>query len=139
MASSGVTKILNFLNKCHGFEKVMHNVKIISAGNGNCISEIKILPEQTNIFHGLHGGFATTLVDVLSSCALLTHEKGECGHVSVNLSIDFLKGAKVGDTILIDSKTLKVGKNLAFLSVEIKDKPSGTLLVKGSHTKYLLN
>ena len=46
--------------------------------------------------------------------------------------------AKIDDSILIEAKTLRAGKNLAFLEVEIKNKDTGDLLVKGSHTKYLL-
>lgn len=49
-----------------------------------------------------------------------------------------MRGAKVGDEIVIDANTQKVGKNLAFLEVSITNKHTGDLLVKGSHTKYLL-
>lgn len=39
---------------------------------------------------------------------------------------------------MISSKTLKAGKSLAFLEVYITNKKSGEVLVKGSHTKFLL-
>lgn len=50
----------------------------------------------------------------------------------------YIKGALVGDEIVIDAKTLKSGKTLAFLEVLITNKKSGELLVKGSHTKFLI-
>lgn len=50
----------------------------------------------------------------------------------------FLKGGKIGDDLLIDVKTVRCGKTLAFLDVFIKNKATGDLLVKGSHTKYIL-
>lgn len=50
----------------------------------------------------------------------------------------YIKAAKMGDQIEIFGNTVKMGKSLAFLEVLIKDKKTGTLLVKGSHTKFLL-
>lgn len=50
----------------------------------------------------------------------------------------YIKGAQVGDEIVISSKTLRSGKTLAFLEVLITNKKSGDVLVKGSHTKFLL-
>lgn len=50
----------------------------------------------------------------------------------------YLSGAKPGDTVQIISETLKTGKSLAFLEVEIKNKETGLVLVKGSHTKYII-
>lgn len=50
----------------------------------------------------------------------------------------YIKGAKVGDEIEINANTVKVGKSLAFLEVLIKNKQTGDILVKGSHTKFLL-
>lgn len=51
----------------------------------------------------------------------------------------YIKGAKIGDEIQIFANTVRVGKTLAFLEVAIKDKATGKLLVKGSHTKYMMH
>lgn len=50
----------------------------------------------------------------------------------------YIKAAKIGDLIEINADTVKVGKSLAFLEVVIKNKQTGDVLVKGSHTKFLL-
>jgi acyl-coenzyme A thioesterase 13 len=50
----------------------------------------------------------------------------------------YLKGAKVGDEILIDANVVKTGKSLAFLEVEIRNKISGDILVKGTQTQFLM-
>jgi len=48
-----------------------------------------------------------------------------------------MKAAVEGDTVVIDCSTLKAGKTLAFLSVEIRKKETGELLAVGSHTKFM--
>lgn len=50
-------------------------MKVISAGDGKCDVEMKVEEEHTNILGTLHGGCTATLVDVISSYALLTHPK----------------------------------------------------------------
>lgn len=50
-----------------------------------------------------------------------------------------MKAAKLGEEIVIDAKTMKAGKNLAYLKVEIKNKETGDLLVQGLHTKFILS
>lgn len=48
-----------------------------------------------------------------------------------------MKSAKVGEDIVIDAQTLKLGSRLAFLSVDITKKSDGTLIAKGKHTKFI--
>jgi len=50
-----------------------------------------------------------------------------------------MRAAKVGDEILIDARTEKLGKSLAFLSVSIKNKEDNKLLATGTHTKHMGN
>ena len=49
----------------------------------------------------------------------------------------FFKAARVGETIEIDAQTLRRGKRLAFLSVDIRNKEDGVLLAQGKHTKFV--
>lgn len=62
-------------------------VKLISAGDGNCSVSLNVEDEHLNIMGNLHGGCSATLVDVVSSWALLTHEKGLAPSVSVNMNL----------------------------------------------------
>ncbi len=48
-----------------------------------------------------------------------------------------MSSAKVGDEIVIDSSTLKMGRTLAFLSVDIRNKATGDLIAQGKHTKHI--
>jgi acyl-coenzyme A thioesterase 13 len=57
--------------------------------------------------------------------------------VTVQLNVQYMKAVAVGEEILIKCTTDKVGKRLAFLSVDITNHKTGDLIVKGTHTKYV--
>ncbi|XP_066253509.1 acyl-coenzyme A thioesterase 13-like [Euwallacea similis] len=134
-----VAKANQMLRSVKYFDKVLQKVNVIALGHGSCRAEVKVAEEHSNVLGGLHGGFSATLVDVISGYALSSHKKGAMPHVSVHLNTEYIKGAKIGDEIEIIADTVRVGKNLAFLEVFIKNKHTGDLLVKGSHTKFMMN
>ncbi|KAL1501409.1 hypothetical protein ABEB36_006733 [Hypothenemus hampei] len=130
--------LVKYFKTTKSFEHILNKLNIKSIGNGKCVAELKVEEEHTNIMGGLHGGFSATLVDSVSSYALATHHQVNAPHVSVHINTEYVKGAKINDEIEIEANTVKVGKSLAFLEVFIREKQSGALLVKGSHTKFLL-
>lgn len=131
-------ELTKFFRLTKGFDKVLRKVNILSLGDGNCTAELKLEEEHGNVLGGLHGGLSATIVDGISSYAFTTHKFGGVPHVSIHLNLEYLKGAQVGDEIQIFANTVRAGKTLAFLEVFIKDKKSGSLLVKGTHTKFLI-
>jgi len=48
-----------------------------------------------------------------------------------------MRAAKVGAELLIDARTVKLGKSLAFLSVDIKNKDDNKMIATGTHTKHM--
>lgn len=87
---------------------------------------------------GLHGGFSSTIVDLCTTYALMTHNLDDIkAGVSVDLHVTFLKGAKENDELLISANTIKCGKTLAFLECEIRNKKCNSILVRGTHTKFV--
>lgn len=46
-----------------------------------------------------------------------------------------MRPALGGETIIIDAQVDRIGKTLAFTSVDIKRKLDGTLIAKARHTK----
>ncbi|XP_075234378.1 acyl-coenzyme A thioesterase 13-like isoform X2 [Lycorma delicatula] len=117
------------------FDRVLGKVKIISARDGKCTAEMTVEEEHTNRNGTLHGGYTAIIVDVITSLALYT-SKPVVG-VSVNMHISYLKAASLGDQILIEAKTNKLGRTLAFLDVVIKKKEGGDLIATGSHTTFV--
>lgn len=49
----------------------------------------------------------------------------------------FLKAAFPGDVVSIDARTIKAGRTLAFLEVELSKKDDGALIARGIHTKFI--
>ncbi|KAL1467868.1 hypothetical protein MTO96_041860 [Rhipicephalus appendiculatus] len=59
--------------------------------------------------------------------------------MSSSLLCSYVDKAVLGDTVLVEATTTKLGGSTAFLTVDIRNKKTGRLLVKGLHTKHLLN
>lgn len=57
--------------------------------------------------------------------------------VSVDIHMSYLKGAREGDVVLIEADTIKKGRNLAFLECVLTHKKDGSVIAKGTHTKYV--
>lgn len=99
---------------------------------------MEVCPEYTNRGGSLHGGFTATLVDQMSTLALLTHaDENLAAGVSIELNVSFLSPANVGDQILIEASTLRKGRNLAYLTVDIFKKEDRKLIAKASHVKFI--
>jgi len=61
-------------------------VKIVSAGQGSCIAEMVVEEGHQNKGGTLHGGLTATLVDGISTLALMTNQRGVPG-VSVDIHV----------------------------------------------------
>ncbi|CAL1272047.1 unnamed protein product [Larinioides sclopetarius] len=107
----------------------------MSAGAGQCVCELKVAHEHKNRGGLLHGGMTSTLVDAVSTMALFS--KIERPGVSIEMNVSFIRPANIGDELFIEGKILKVGKNLAFLTVEVKSKVTGEIIALGKHTKFV--
>ncbi|KAK5649999.1 hypothetical protein RI129_001028 [Pyrocoelia pectoralis] len=119
------------------FNRVLQKISIIKAENGSCVAEMKIEKEHVNSKGGLHGGLTATIVDVLTSCALLTRDSRP--NISVDIHVSYLKEALNGNEILINAETIKCGKTLGFTECVISDKATGSIIAKGKQTLYILH
>ncbi|XP_051172275.1 uncharacterized protein LOC127288703 isoform X2 [Leptopilina boulardi] len=118
------------------FGRCLKNVKLISAEGGNCKAEFTVDEEHTNLGGSLHGGFTSTLIDCITTYALVSQGSGNPG-VSVNLNVSFMKAAFPGDNLIIDARTIRSGKTLAYLEAELKMKEGGAIVARGQHTKFI--
>lgn len=153
-----IRSISDFVTKSGGFESVLKHVSktnghflylpstkkppfyrtqitITAAGDGKCTAEFKVQPEHLNRGGGLHGGFTATVVDNYTTFALMSNDKP--AGVSVDLHVSYLKAAKLGDEVLIDASTVRAGKRLAFLACELRQKADGSLIARGTQTKFI--
>lgn len=62
---------------------------LVSAAPGKVVCEMKVEDDHTNKYGTLHGGLTATLVDNVSTMALLCTERGAPG-VSVDMNITYV-------------------------------------------------
>ncbi|KAL3456320.1 HotDog domain-containing protein [Aspergillus heterothallicus] len=121
------------------YDFLLSDVSVYYAEAGSFSARIQVAPKHLNSKGGLHGVFSACVTDwagglSIASCGL------ESTGVSTNISVSYLSSAAVGDWLEIKGHANKVGRNLAFTTVDIsKCTSSGniTLVAQGSHTKYL--
>lgn len=119
-----------------GFDNVLRKVEVVSAEPGHVVCEMPVCEEHTNRGGTLHGGLTATLVDVVSTTALLSTERAAPG-VSVDMNITYMSAARVGEELVIAAHVLRQGRTLAFATVDITNKATGRLVAQGRHTKHL--
>lgn len=121
-----------------GFDRVLSDAGMtideLSDGLARC--SFIVSKDLSNSYGTLHGGAISLLVDVLGTLALLTSNNAESGGVTVEMSSSFVKAAKVGSKVEAVGRVLRIGKNLGFTEVEIREVNSGKLLASGRHTKF---
>ncbi|KAG7317172.1 hypothetical protein KOW79_019470 [Hemibagrus wyckioides] len=136
LSVNALRQVMRAMLDSPGFDRVLSKVELVSASPGKVVCEMKVEEEHTNRGGTLHGGLTATLVDVISTTALLYTERGAPG-VSVDMNITYMNAAKVGEDILITAQVLKQGRSLAFATVDLTNKANGKLIAQGRHTKHL--
>ena len=121
-----------------GFDRFLKNVQILSYADGKCKAQFTVAEEHLNGFGILHGGFTSSVIDVISSYALTSYQTGKPAGASVDLHVTFLKAAFPGEVVTVNAETIRAGKTLAFLAVELTKNDGKDVVARGQHTKFLM-
>ncbi|KAL4923205.1 PaaI family thioesterase [Aspergillus undulatus] len=121
------------------YDFLLSDVVIYHAEEGSFSARLQVGPKHLNSKGGLHGVFSACITDwagglAIASCGL------ESTGVSTNINVNYLSSAAAGDWLEIRGYANKVGKSLAFTTINIsKCTESGntTVVAQGSHTKYI--
>ncbi|KAI7734936.1 hypothetical protein M8C21_021658 [Ambrosia artemisiifolia] len=116
---------------------IMSGLKVDLIEHGRVVCSMKVPPRLLNVAKSMHGGATAALVDVVGSAAILTVEKATTTGVSVEINVSYMDAAYAGDDIEIEAKALRVGKAVAVVTVELRNKRTGKIVAQGRHTKYL--
>lgn len=136
LSLNALRQIIRAMADHPGFDRVLSKVDVLSAVPGKVVCELQVAEEHINGVGTLHGGMTATLVDVISTMAIMYSERGAPG-VSVDMNITYMNAAKLGEDVLITAQVLKQGKTLAFASVDLTSKATGKMIAQGRHTKHL--
>lgn len=136
MASKAfVQQFINNLKNVKIYDKLCQHVTVVSAGNGSIKATMPVMEEHLNGRGTLHGGCTASLIDSVSSYGFATADDGKPG-VSVDMSIQYIGAAKLGDIITIESTALKQKGLVRFADVLVTDQ-DGKIIAKASHTKAM--
>ncbi|KAF2072688.1 hypothetical protein CYY_005994 [Polysphondylium violaceum] len=136
----GLEGLLDKWRDCRGFDSiVLDKIKLEEAEIGKLVCSMIVTPDICNIYSTLHGGAMATVVDVISSLAVLSMNKDATfkPSVSVEISVNYASAAKMNSKVYIYSSCYKEGKNLAFTETVLKNEKD-EVICKGSHTKFIL-
>ncbi|KAI8333540.1 HotDog domain-containing protein [Chlamydoabsidia padenii] len=130
-----VHKVLKSFQTTGGYDKhVLPGLRIVNAEEGKVHAEFKVEKQHLNRLGSVHGGLLATVVDIGGSLALASKGLFATG-VSTDINISYISGAKEGQMVTVNALCDKLGKTLAFTSVEISSE--GKLVAQGRHTKFV--
>ncbi|GIL44579.1 hypothetical protein Vafri_2108 [Volvox africanus] len=113
----------------------LQGLRVVEVAEGRIVCEMPVSERVQNRYGTLHGGAAATLVDTISTAALLT--RSPHSGVSVHLAVTYLAPMPGGEEVVVDARITRVGRQLASLEVQLRRKTTGQLVATGTHTKFL--
>ncbi|CAK5068731.1 unnamed protein product [Meloidogyne enterolobii] len=116
------------------FQRCAEKCRVVEVEEGRVKVEMEVEEKHTNPFGTLHGGMTATLVDIVTTTALMATPQGKAG-VTVDLTVSYLAPARIGETILIDAWVTKLGRTLSYTSADVYRKVDNTKIATALHTK----
>lgn len=109
---------------------------------GRVVMSVKLEDRHMNPNGVVHGGVITTLMDEATGHAIVTirglEVMAETPHATIDMSVSFLSGARVGDELVCEARTLRIGRSVAFAEAEVRRKEPNDLIAKGRFTYAIL-
>ncbi len=116
--------------------------KIESFEDGIGVMSMTLEEKHMNPEGVVHGGVITTLMDEATGHAIVTirglEAMAETPHATVDMSVSFLSGARVGEELVCQARTLRIGRAVAFAEAEVRRRVSDDLVAKGAFTYAIL-
>jgi acyl-coenzyme A thioesterase 13 len=120
-----------------GFDKALSGIELVSAGAGRANARLLVSEPVENIAGTLHGGAIATIVDAVGTIAIVTGDRNGRPGVTTDLNVSYFSPAPSGRSVVAEAQVLKVGRTLAFVSVDVKREDDGALVAQGRMTKFL--
>ncbi len=132
------------------WEKMQHNspiynfllsdVEIVSASKGTVTSRLTLSENHLNSRGTIHGAVSATLADWSGGLAIASYGLEKTG-ASIDINVQYIGKALLGETIEIEATANKVGRSMAFTTIKIykldTDGERKYMVATASHTKYI--
>ncbi|KAI7869331.1 HotDog domain-containing protein [Spinellus fusiger] len=130
-----VEKVLQNFKAQGGYDAhVLSKLCLVDSDASRVVAELTVEKYHLNRLGTVHGGLLATVVDIGGSLAIASRGLFATG-VSTDINISYLSSATQGDVLTMVAKCDRLGKTLAFTSVDIKCKD--TLVAIGRHNKWV--
>ena len=99
-------------------------MKLVELSKGYAKVRLELKKEFLNWENMIHGGVIASVLDQAFGCSLNTLENV---YVAVQLNINYLSAAPVGETIYAESRVLHAGKKLGVSEMTVVDSKGKTI------------
>ena len=122
------------------YQFLLSDIEITAADAGSVTAKLSVGKQHLNSKGTLHGTVSACLTDWAGGLAVASTGLDKTG-VSTDIHTTYISTAQEGDILEIIGKATKVGKTLAFTTIEINkkapDSQSSIPVCSGTHTKYV--
>jgi acyl-CoA thioesterase len=121
--------LLEQYEKHNGFTRLL-GMKLTVLQEGQVEYRLTVNPEHLATPGFLHGGVMTTVLDACMGAGALTLVAKNNQVVStIEMHVNFLQSAKLGEELVATSKIIRQGKKVIFMQAEIKNESNITIAV----------
>lgn len=134
-AKSGLEYLRERLKDWHGSAMAeTMNMRLIAVEDGSATFEAFPSPKYYNPQMRLHGGYAATLIDSATGCAVQTKLEAGVGYGTIELKVNYVRGIDAGvGRLLCTGTVIHAGRTMLTADAKLTDE-SGKLYAHGSGT-----
>lgn len=129
----------NYLSVVEKQLKSNNGEKSIDIRENEVVFRYKVQEGTLNYWGAMHGGSIATLIDIASTIAITACDRTNRKNVSIELSTNYVGPIKPDADVFVVCKVNKIGKTVAYSTIEVIDTNSLDILATGTHTKAMLD
>jgi uncharacterized protein (TIGR00369 family) len=108
-------------------------MRAVAAAKGRVTFKARADARHLNPMGTVHGGFAATVLDSATGCAVQTMLEAGSGYSTVDLHVKLIKPVPVDRELTAEAHVLHASRNIGTAVAELRDE-DGTLLAHGTAT-----
>lgn len=112
-------------------------MEVTEARSGYIAGTARADERHINVMGGVHGGFAATVLDSATGCAVHTMLDAGVGYGTTDLSIKMLRPVPINETLIVEGKIINISRNLGVAEGTLKS-ADGKLLAHATATCFIL-
>ncbi|BCV49414.1 MAG: PaaI family thioesterase [Shewanella algae] len=111
----------------------MHNLKV---EHGNVTLGCLATEQHCNPMGGIHGGFAATVLDSVTGCAVHSMLEAGVGYGTVDLAVKMMRPVPMNEELIAEARVTHISRSLGIAEGTIRN-AEGKLLASGSATCFI--